>query len=196
MSKNRKKKEHIKKLGIFVDYANLLDSSRRIGKNLDFRKLIEFLEKDFNSISEFKCIYFAYPEEWTRHEWYNYKGVHNFSVFLQKELWFHVKKKPLKIIEQRDRNGKILQDENWENMTVEKWNLDIELTMDVMQTWHHFDSMILFSGDSDFSCLAEFLIWKWKKVYVFSTLWNISTELKTHSSKYYDIKDLPDEVFR
>lgn len=182
-----------KKIWLFIDYANLLSSMRNIWKSLDFKKLVKYLENEFWWTLEFKSIYFAYPKVDTRN--YDVSWIHKFSCFLNKELWFYTKKKPLKQIELRDIDWNIIIWKDWKILMKEKWNLDIELTMDVMQTWHHFDIMILFSWDSDFQCLTDFLLWKSKKVYVFSTLWNISSELKTHSSKYYDIKNLPNELF-
>lgn len=183
----------MKKIWLFIDYANLLSSMRNIWKSIDFKKLIKYLENEFWWNFEFKSIYFAYPKVETRS--HDVSWIHKFSYFLNKELWFHIKKKPLKQIEIRDNDGNIILWQDGSPIMKEKWNLDIELTMDVMQTWHHFDIMILFSWDSDFQCLTDFLLWKHKKVYIFSTLWNISSELKTHSSKYYDIKNLPDDLF-
>lgn len=183
-----------KKIGLFIDYANLLSSMKKNNKFIDFSKLLTFLENEFGWKMEFKSIYFAYPEINTRD--YDVSWIHNFARFLNAQLWFHIKKKPLKQIEIRDSKWKIILNGDWSPSVIEKWNLDIELTMDVMQTWHHFDIMVLFSGDSDFQCLTEFLLWKDKEVYVFSTMWNISSELKTHSTKYYDIKNLPADTFR
>lgn len=182
-----------KKIWLFIDYANLLSSTKRIGSTFDFKKLCNFLSKEFGWKLEFQSIYFAYPKESTRD--YDVSWMHRFSHFLARELWFHVKKKPLKQIEQRDLSWNILYGEDGIPLIKEKWNLDIEITMDVMQTWHHFDIMVLFSWDSDFSCLTDFLLWKWKKVYIFSTTWNISTELRNRSTKYYDIAELPKELF-
>ncbi len=182
-----------KRIWVFIDYANLLTSMKKIWKFIDFKKLIEFLWDEFKWTLEFKSIYLAYPKVNTRD--YDVNWIHKFSCFLNKELWFYIKKKALKQIEIRDIDWNIMFWNNWKPIIKEKWNLDIELTMDVMQTWHHFDIMILFSWDSDFQCLTDFLIWKWKKVYIFSTLWNISSELKTHSTKYYDINNLPNNIF-
>lgn len=178
----------MKKIGLFIDLANLWDSYKKIWKMIDFKKLLEFIEKEFWWHLEFKSVYFAYPEEWTRD--YDISWIHKFWTFLKKELWFHVKKKALKVIELRNSEWLILKDEKWKIITKEKWNLDIELTMDVMQTWHHFDIMVLFSWDSDFYCLMNFLQLKWKKIYVFSTQNNISRELKHHSNKYYDYSQI------
>ena len=189
MSKN------INKLWIFIDYANMISSCKKIWKNLDFKKLVVHLENKFNWKAIFKSIYYAYPKPWTRENGYDYSKIHNIATFLKKQLSFHIKKKVLKKIELRDNNENIIKDEKWNNKYIEKWNLDIELTMDIMQKWENFDALIIFSWDSDFKCLLEFLIWKQKKVYVFSTTWNISSELKNHSSKYYDIKNFPEDIF-
>ncbi len=118
-----KRKTKIKKLALFIDYANLWSTYKQIWKTIDFIKLINYLEKEFEWKLEFKSIYFAYPKESTRN--YDVSWIHKFSHFLSKELGFHIK----------------------------------------------------------------------KKVYVFSTQWQISSELKIHSSKYYDIINLPEDIF-
>ena len=183
----------MRKIGLFIDYANLWASYKKLGKMLDFRELYNFLELEFWWKLYIKYIYFAYPEVWTRN--YNVWGIHKFAVFLEKELWFNIVKKPLKLIEVRDSKWKILLDSDNKPTIIEKGNLDIELSMDVMQTWQSFDDMILFSWDSDFKCINDFLLKNNKNVYVFSTIWNISSELMKHSTKYYDFIDLPDNVF-
>ena len=181
------------KIGLFVDYANLLSSCRRIWKNFDFKKLIFYLEEKFNWKFEFKFIYFAYPEKSIRS--YDVSWIHKFAYFLKKDLNFCIKKKPLKQIKIKNDKWNLILSKYWNSTIIEKWNLDIELTMDIMQTWKKLDSIILFSWDSDFMCLTKFLLLKRKKVHVFSTKWNISNELKIHSSKYYDIKKLSKDLF-
>lgn len=177
-----------KKIWLFIDQANLWDAYKQIGKMIDFEKLIWYLENEFSWVLIFKAIYFAYPELWTRD--YDISGIHKFWTFLKNRLWFHVEKKPLKQIELRDKDGNILYDEFWSKVLKEKWNLDIELTMDVMQNWEDFNIIVLFSWDSDFYPLVKFLQFHWKKVYVFSTKNNISSELKRHSNKYYDFCEI------
>ena len=183
----------MKKIALFIDYANLWASYKKLGKMLDFRELHSFLESELRWKLEIKYIYFAYPESGTRD--YNVSGIHKFAVFLEKELWFNIVKKPLKLIEVRDSAGKVVLNWSGKPTIVEKWNLDIELSMDVMQTWNNFDKMVLFSWDSDFKCISDFLIKNNKEVFVFSTLWNISSELMKGSSKYYDLVDLPEKIF-
>jgi uncharacterized LabA/DUF88 family protein len=180
------------KIWLFIDQANLWSAYKKVWKIIDFRKLLIFIEKEFNWKIEFKSIYFAYPKEWTRD--YDISWIHKFWTFLKKELWFHIKKKELKQIELRNNDWEIVLWLDWSHIIKEKWNLDIELTMDVMQTYNHFDIMVLFSWDSDFYPLVSFLQFKWKKVYVFSTVNNISSELMHHSNKYYDFCEI-DEIW-
>lgn len=180
----------MKKIGLFIDYANLLASiKRRNIEFLDFKELLNFLENEFSWNLIYKALYFAYPENETRN--YDVSWIHKFWAFLKKKLWFSVVKKPLKQIEAKDKKWKNIFNEDGSFLVIEKWNLDIELTMDIMQKWENFDTIILFSWDSDFKCLTQFLLRNKKKVFIFSTFWNISYELKMHSTDYYDIDDLP-----
>ncbi len=175
----------MKKIALFIDQANLWGSYKRVGSLIDFKLLLEYLEKTFDGKVIVKNIYFAYPWDWTRD--YDVKWIHRFWVFLKKELWFRVVKKELKRIEVRDEKNNIVLDKDWKVIYKEKWNLDVELVMDVMKTQDMFDEMVLFSWDSDFQPLVSYLLFKWKKVYVFSTPWNASSELVHWSSKYFDI---------
>ena len=55
---------------------------------------------------------------------------------------------------------------------------------------------IIFSGDSDFLALANFIKARGKKVFVFSSRNNISKELISGSNKYVDILEIPDDIWR
>lgn len=185
----------MEKIWLFIDYANLLASlKRRNIEFIDFEKLIKYIEIDLNWSCLNKFIYFAYPENWTRN--YEVSWIHKFWVFLNKWLGFNVIKKPLKQIELRDEDWKHLYDNDEKIIIKEKWNLDIELTMDIMLNWMSYDIIVLFSWDSDFKCLTEFLLNNWKLVYIYSTIWNISNELMENSTEYFDIKDLPKDIVK
>jgi uncharacterized LabA/DUF88 family protein len=175
----------MKRIWLFIDYANLLNAYRKLDNKVDFKKLVVFIEEKFQWKLEAKNIYFAYPEKWTRN--YNVNWIHNFWTFLKKNLWFNIVKKSLKRIELKDFDWNLLLWWDWKPILKEKWNLDIELTMDIMLTWKNFDIIILISWDSDFYPLIKFLLLHWKKVYVFSTKWNISGGLRANSTGYFDI---------
>ena len=59
-------KEKEIKIGLFIDYANLWSSYKRIWKKLDFKELIKYIEIEFDGKLLFKSVYFAYPKESTR----------------------------------------------------------------------------------------------------------------------------------
>jgi uncharacterized LabA/DUF88 family protein len=59
-----------------------------------------------------------------------------------------------------------------------------------------FNTLVLFSGDSDFDYLIRKLRAKEKKVLVISTKHHISKELIESSNKYIDIKQLRNLIER
>ena len=101
---------YMKKIALFIDQANLWGSYKRVGSLIDFKLLLEYLEKTFDGKVIVKNIYFAYPWDWTRD--YDVKWIHRFWVFLKKELWFRVVKKELKRIEVRDEKNNIVLDKD------------------------------------------------------------------------------------
>ena len=71
-----------------------------------------------------------------------------------------------------------------------KANFDVEITLDILKMIEKFDTLVLFSGDSDFDYLIRRLRAKEKKVVVISTKYHISKELIKNSNKYIDIKQM------
>jgi len=59
-----------------------------------------------------------------------------------------------------------------------------------------FDTLVLFSGDSDFNYLIKKLRLKGKQVVVISTKHHISRELIESSNKYIDLKKLRELIER
>lgn len=179
------------RIAVFIDAANLWSSYKSMELMLDMNKVAPFLAKKFDG-PIFKIFYYvAYPKEGTR-EKDKIKRVHNFFVFLEKGLNFNVVKKPLKTILLRNRNGEIIIDQKTKQpATVEKGNLDVELTMDVLKYSNDFNIAVFFTGDSDFLSLIVHLrsLKLPKKVYIFSTIDSVSEELKTGGDGYFDLKD-------
>lgn len=70
-----------------------------------------------------------------------------------------------------------------------KGNLDVELALDSFRLRSGFDTILLFSGDSDFAYLLDLLRKDNKRVIVFSTRGHVSKELITRA-KYIDLKKL------
>src|SRR5690606_11972157 len=81
-----------------------------------------------------------------------------------------------------------------------KGNMDIELCVDALELAAHYDHMVLFSGDGDFTALVAALQRKGKRVTVVSTLKTatpmISDDLRRQADFFIDIADLAKTVGR
>lgn len=185
----------ISKIAVFIDASNLWSSYKSMGKMLELNKLNSFFSEKFDA-EIFRIFYYvAYPKEGTR-EKEKINRLHNFFVYLEKNLKFTVIKKPLKkTILLRDKNGKIIfNDKTKEPLKVEKGNLDVEITMDVLKYSTAFQIAIFLTGDSDFLPIVIHLrnLKSPKIVYIFSTKDCVSEELKTGGNGYFDLADFPE----
>ena len=164
---------------VFIDASNVWNAQKAKGKLFDYQNLVTYLKKEHNA-SVLKVFYYtAYPKKETRV--YDVSRKHAFYTYLKKSLGFIVRKKPLKQI--RITIGGI-------NKTIEKGDMDVELTLDVVNNKYFFDTMLLFTGDSDYIALVNYLQNNGKKVYVYSSKNNISRELRTGGNGYIDILNI------
>lgn len=149
---------------IFIDAANILYSQKDIGWKVDYEKLKKYFDKN----SDLKKIFYYTGKVGT---------LEGQTKFLNKlmNLGINVVAKEVKMI--RIANNKYLP----------KGNLDIELALDVYRNISNFDTILLFSGDSDYAYLLDLLIEEKKKIIVVSTRGHISKEL-IERSLYLDIK--------
>lgn len=156
-----------------IDAANLESSVKSLGWWIDYIKL-KNLFKD-NNLIEIRnyCV---------RH---NTENQNKFFTLLKKNN-FTLKTKPLKIIKNQDI----------EMGDIRKANFDVEITVDIMEMMNKFDTLVLFSGDSDFNYLLKKLRGVSKNVVVISSRYHVSRELVENSDKYIDLKDLKDLIKR
>lgn len=180
------------RIALFIDKSNVFASEKDLNFKLDYIKFCNFIETEFDWQIWFKGLYFAYPDENTRD--YNVDGIHKFSHFLKKKHNFIIRKKRLKQIMLRDEKGEIIMDENWKPKHFEKWNMDVEITIDAILNFPYYDTFVFCSGDSDFDAVFKTLTKWWKKVYAFSSKWSISKELISASKKFYDFKNILDKI--
>ncbi|MEK7586913.1 MAG: NYN domain-containing protein [Patescibacteria group bacterium] len=169
---------------VFIDASNLWQAQKVKGKMFDYEKLKTFLKTKF-SASDLNIFYYtAYPKDGTRD--YSLSGRHKFFTFLKKGLKYIVRKKELKRIPIHNDLGDSIQ---------EKGNMDVEITIDALHFKNKYDIAIFFTGDSDFLPLITYLKNDKKKVYVFSSKNNISTELRTGSNGYFDVLELSEDIW-
>ena len=159
-------KEYLKgKVLVVIDAANLESAVKSLGWWIDYVKLRELFNK--NKLIEIRnyCVQ------------HNTDNQNSFFTFLKKN-GYKLITKPLKIIKAPEI----------EKGDLRKANFDVEITFDILEMIGQFDTLVLFSGDSDFDYLIRRLRAKEKKVVVISTKYHISKELIENSSKYIDIK--------
>lgn len=170
--------EKNKRVYIFIDAANMWSVVQSVKKVIDYSLFKIYFQDTLQPIALKIFYYEAYPKDGTRD--YSLGPKHRYFTYLKKGLGFIVKKKPLKRIKNND--GSI----------TEKGNMDVELVIDAVHNIGKYDTAIFFSGDSDFLSLINYLKNNGKKVYVFSSKNNVSSELRTGSDGYYEMKDIVD----
>lgn len=172
------------RLSVFIDASNLWQAQKTKGCLFDYQKLIGFIKDEYNATSIAVFYYTAYPATGTRT--YNLDGRHKFYLFLQKGLGFIVRKKPLKQIPVHTSAGDAVE---------EKGNMDVEMAIDAVNTVNKYDIAVLFTGDSDFLALVRFIRTRNKKVYIFSSRNNISSELRTGADGYTDVLKIEADIW-
>lgn len=148
------------KVAVFIDAANILYSQQTLGWEVDYKNLIKYFNKNFTLI--FIGFYYGQVKE--------NQGQERFFQMLI-DRGYTLRTKPVKYI--RTLKGTVL-----------KGNLDVELTLDMSQQVDKYDTAVLFSGDSDFTELAQFVKSKGKRIVVFSTRGHIAKELIQTADKY------------
>lgn len=151
------------KVLIVIDAANLESSAKDMGVRIRYKKLRDFF---VSKVDIYKIIFFSAR--------FCTESHNNFLTFLKKQN-FKLMTKSLKIINDKGTDKR-------------KANFDVEITAVVMENINFFDSLILFSGDSDFEYLIKLLKNKNKYVIVISSRHHISRELIESSTKYIDLK--------
>lgn len=151
---------------VFIDAANVLYSQQSLGWRVDYAKLKLYFESECN----LRGISF-----YTGHVGDNTKQ----RSFLRKlnSLGYHVHSKEVKKI-------RVSYD-----TFVLKGNLDVELAIDAVLEFEHYDTMLLVSGDSDFAYLLDVARRCGKSVIVLSARGHVSREL-LERAKYVDLQKL------
>jgi len=178
-------KKRNKKVFVFIDASNLWAVQKAKGKMFDLAKLKKFLKQQHKA-ADIKVYYYdAYPKQETRE--YSVVGKFKFYVYLEKALKLVVRKKPLKQIRVETERGTAVE---------EKGNMDVEFAIDVVNQIKIYDEAVFFTGDSDFLALIRLIHSRGKKVYIYSSRNNVSSELRTGGDGYTDILKIADDIWR
>lgn len=167
------------KVALFIDGANLYATSKAIGVDIDYRRLLLEFQRKAYLVRAYYYTALIEDQEYSSIrpliDWLDYNG-------------YRVVTKPAKEFTDSSGRRKI------------KGNMDIELTVEALEMAPHFDHMYLFSGDGDFTALVAALQRRGKKVTAVSTLTTptpmIADDLRRQADFFVDIVDLVKDVGR
>ena len=167
------------KIALFIDGANLYATSRALGFDIDYRKLLSSFQKRGYLIRAYYYTALIEDQEYSSIrpliDWLDYNG-------------FRVVTKPAKEFTDAAGRRKI------------KGNMDIELTVDALELAEYVDHYVIFSGDGDFRTLVEALQRRGRKVSVVSTMASqppmIADDLRRQADNFIDLMSLKNELGR
>ena len=169
----------VEKVALFIDGANLYATTKKLGIEIDYKKLLQEFRSRGNLLRAFYYTAVVEDQEFSSIrpliDWLDYNG-------------YQVVTKPTK--EFVDQNGR----------RKVKGNMDIELTVDAMELAPHMDHMVLFSGDGDFRALLESVQRRGVRVTVVSSLTTqppmVADELRRQADVFLDIVELQAKIGR
>ncbi|WP_127523817.1 NYN domain-containing protein [Mesorhizobium sp. Z1-4] len=167
------------KIALFIDGANLYATSRSLGFDIDYRKLLEAFGKKGYLLRAYYYTALVEDQEYSSIrpliDWLDYNG-------------YRVVTKPAKEFTDSTGRRKI------------KGNMDIELAIDAFELSDVVDHYVIFSGDGDFRTLVEALQRRGRKVSIISTMSSqppmISDDLRRQADQFIDLVSLKDEIGR
>ncbi|MCJ2121835.1 NYN domain-containing protein [Methylobacterium sp. J-077] len=169
----------LQRSALFIDGANLYATTKALGFDIDYKKLLKEFQARDNLLRAFYYTAMIEDQEYSSIrpliDWLDYNG-------------YRVVTKPVK--EFTDSMGRRKY----------KGNMDIELAIDALELSPHIDHMVLFSGDGDFRSLVEAMQRRGVKVTVISTIQTqpamISDELRRQADEFVDLASLSNRIGR
>jgi uncharacterized LabA/DUF88 family protein len=170
---------HSRKIGLFIDGANLHATARTLGLSIDYSRLLKQFQGQGTLLRAFYYNAVVEDDHFSAVrpllDWLDYNG-------------FAVVTKPVK--ELIDANGR----------RKVKGNLDVELAVDAMELAAHVDQIVLFSGNGYFRSLVEAVQRRGVRVTVVSTLSSrppmIADELRRKADVFLDLFDFKTAIGR
>ena len=162
------------KLALFIDGANLYQTARALGFDIDYRKMISSFQAEGYLL---RCYYYtalAEDQEFSSIrplvDWLDYNG-------------FRVVTKPMKeFIDSSGQRRRV------------RPSLDMELAVDVFDLVGTVDHIVLFTGDGDFRSLVEAVQRRGMKVTVISSVKTsppmIADDLRRQADNFLELSSL------
>ena len=164
------------KIALFIDGANLYATTKTLGFEIDYKRLIKEFQSRGTLLRAF--YYTAIIED------QEYSSIRPLIDWLDYTV---VTKATKEFIDASGRR-KV------------KGNMDIELAVNAMDMAPHLDLMVLFSGDGDFRSLVESIQRKGVRVAVVSTISTqppmVADELRRQADEFIDLAHLIQRIGR
>jgi uncharacterized LabA/DUF88 family protein len=180
---------------VFVDFGNVRpwakefwpeENKYHICAEIDIKKLSEFCDLVAPVTKFFYYGFFAQHIELDRSHPLNAKYRSSiYRIDKARKSGFSVRSKEIKMIPHYDEDGKFLG-------KTPKYNFDVEIALDAMKKIEQYDTVMLFSGDSDFGKLLGYFKSKGKKIIVVSTRSRMSIELERVADKFIPAEAMKD----
>ncbi|MGY2804106.1 LabA-like NYN domain-containing protein [Bradyrhizobium sp. USDA 4506] len=167
------------KLALFIDGPNLHATSKALGFEIDYRRLLDEYRRRGSLLRAFYYTTIAEDQEYSSIrpliDWLDYNG---YTVVTKATKEF------------LDASGR----------RKVKGNMNIELAVDAMELADHIDQMILFSGDGDFRSLIKAVQRRGVNVTVVSTIAVqppiIADELRRQADDFIELAQLKPKLGR
>lgn len=167
------------KIVLLIDGANLYATSRALGFDIDYKRMLKYFEKKGYLLRAYYYTALIEDQEYSSIrpliDWLDYNG-------------YRVITKPTKEFTDASGRRKV------------KGNMDIELAVDALELAGTVDHFVLFSGDGDFRYLVEALQKKGRKVSVASTVTTqpamIADDLRRQADHFIELSKLKNEIGR
>lgn len=167
------------KIALFIDGANLYATSKTIGFDIDYKKMLAYFKSQGYLLRAYYYTALVEDQEYSSIrpliDWLDYNG-------------YRVITKPAKEFTDATGRRKV------------KGNMDMELAVDALELADTVDHMVLFSGDGDFRRVVEALQRRGRKVSVVSTVSTnppmIADDLRRQADQFIELTSLRNEIGR
>lgn len=167
------------KIAIFIDGANLYATTKTLGFDIDYKRLLNEFRTRGNLIRAYYYTALIEDQEYSSIrplvDWLDYNG-------------YRVVTKPAKEFTDSMGRRKV------------KGNMDIEIAVDALEIAPFITNMVLFSGDGDFSPLVNAMQRKGVRVSVVSTITTqppmVADDLRRQADEFIDIARLIERIGR
>jgi uncharacterized LabA/DUF88 family protein len=167
------------RVAVFIDGANLYQSARALGFDIDYKRLLHLFSADCRFLRAYYYTALLDEQEYSPIrplvDWLDYNG-------------YTMVTKPLKEFRQGAGGRKY------------KGNMDVEIAVDVMDVAALVDHIVLFSGDGDFRRLVEAVQRRGVRVTVVSTIRTqppmVADELRRQADHFLDLAELQGSIAR